>query len=121
MVWIIVASVIVVAIVVYVSVKRAAVLKAKAKLQDEIAGVITSFSDLKVKIAESELREHDKTPLIKNIDRNIEQLERWRSTALPNITFWKNHTAPIEKEFRNLKESVAQELSKYDEIPKPSL
>ena len=48
-------------------------------------------------------------------------MERWRSTALPNITFWKNHTEPIEKEFRSLKESVAQELSKYDGIPKPPL
>lgn len=118
MVWIIIVSVAVVAIVAFVSVKRAAVLKAKAKLQDEIAGVIASFSDLKVKIGESELRDSEKTPLIKNIDRNIEQLERWRSTALPNITFWKNHTEPIEKEFRSLKESVAQELSKYDGIPK---
>lgn len=121
MVWIVIAAVIVVGVAVFWGSKRAGDLKAKAQLQEEIAGVIASFSDLKGKIAASDLRDHDKAPLIKNIDREIETLERWKDTALPNITFWKNHTEPIEKEFRSLKESVAHELSKYDRIPKPTL
>jgi len=116
MVWIIIAAVIVVGSGALWTTKRMKVLKSKEELQQSIESVITSFSQLRDKVRSSDLRDHEKASLVKNIEQNIEQLERWKNTALPNITFMKNHTEPIEKEFNGLKEGVARELSKYDEL-----
>lgn len=116
MVWIIILAVIVVGTGILWTTRRMKVLKSKEKLQQSIESVETSFSELRDKVRSSGLPEHEKSSLIKNIEQNLEQLERWKTTALPNITFLKNHTEPIEKEFNGLKESVAKELSKYDEL-----
>lgn len=114
MIWIIIAAVVLAAIAVIVTVQRRKVLESKQELEQSIESVINSFEDLTEKIKSSDLGEQEKKTLIGNIDRNIAQLERWRDSSLPNVTFWKNHTAPIEKEFKNLRESVATELSRYD-------
>ncbi len=116
MVWIIV-GIIIIALAVLWGSKRLKVLKERDALQSDMQSVMASFRELKEKIRASDLRENEKTILIINIDRNIEQLERWERSALPSVTFFKNHTAPIEKEFRNLQESVAAELSKHDDLP----
>jgi len=116
MVWIIIAAVIIVGSGILWTTRRMKVLKSKEELQQSIESVIASFSQLRDKVHSSNLPNHEKTSLVKNIEQNIEQLERWKNTALPNITFMKNHTEPIEKEFNGLKESVARELSKYDEL-----
>jgi hypothetical protein len=114
MIWIIVAAAVLVAVAVIITIQRRKVLESKQELEESIEGVINSFEDLTEKIKASELGEQEKKTLIGNIDRNIAQLERWRDSSLPNVTFWKNHTAPIEKEFNNLRESVATELSRYN-------
>ncbi len=116
MVWIIIVVVIAIVAAFFWGRKRTKVLKERDELQATIQSVMASFRELKEKINESELRDNEKKILHANIDRNLEQLERWESSALPSITFFKNHTAPIEKEFRSLQESVAAELSKYDEL-----
>ena len=116
MVWIIVIAVIVVTVGVIWGIRRTKVLKSKQKLEQEMQGVIASFQDLKGRVQESQLRDHEKETVVKNIDQNIETLERWKNTALPNITLFKNHTEPIEKEFRGLQENVERELSRYDEL-----
>lgn len=116
MIWIIVVAAILVAIAVVFGVRRMKVLKSKEELEQSIQSVISSFEDLTRKIKESDLGDQEKSTLVSNIERNIAQLERWRDSSLPNVTFWKNHTAPIEKEFRNLQESVEAELARYEEI-----
>ena len=116
MVWIIVGAIVVLAVVFW-GTTRVKVLKKKVELQDTIRSVITSFRELGGKIEQSQLKDNEKKILLDNIARNVETLERWESTAIPNITFWKNHTDPIEKEFRSLKEGVAFELSKYEGLP----
>ena len=116
MLWIIIVAVVVIVVVVFWSIKRTKVLKSRQQLEQEMQGLIASFNDLKGKVQESSLRDHEKEAVLKNVDQNIETLERWQSTALPNVTFFKNHTDPIEKEFRGLQESVARDLSKYDEL-----
>ena len=121
MVWIIVLVVVVAVIATFWGRKRMEVLKKKADLERDIQGVIASFSDLRGRVGESSLRDHEKAILVSNIDRSLEQLERWKTTAIPNITLWKNHTAPIEREFADLQESVARELAKYDELPTPKV
>lgn len=115
MVWIIIGIVVIAAVVFWVT-KRMKVLKERDELQATIQSVMASFRELKEKINQSGLRDNEKKILLSNVDRNIDQLERWESSSLPSITLFKNHTAPIEKEFRNLQESVAAELSKYDEL-----
>ncbi len=118
MVWIIVVAVLVVLVVALWSRKRLEVLKRKAQLEQTIESVITSFIDLKARVNELDLRDHEKRILVGNIERNLETLERWKTTAIPNITFFKNHTIPIEREFNELRESVAKDLSKYEGLPK---
>jgi hypothetical protein len=119
MIWIIVVSVLLVLAAVLYGRKRTSVLASRKRLEGEMQGVLDSFADLKTKIQASELQPSVKNTLVGNVDQNIETLERWKNRALPNVTFWKNHTEPIEKEFADLKESVARELSQYAVIPKP--
>lgn len=116
MIWIIVVAAILVTVAVLYSTKRLKVLKAKEELERTMESVISSFRDLTVKIRESDLGDHEKSILVGNIERNIAQLERWRDSSLPNVTFWKNHTKPIEKEFKDLQDSVAADLARYEEL-----
>lgn len=116
MVWLIILAVIVVLVVVLWTNKRLKVLKEKERLEQTLQSVVASYRDLKAKIQASDIRENEKTGLIANIDQSIVTLERWESTALPNVTFFKNHTEPIEKEFAGLQESVARELAKYEDL-----
>jgi hypothetical protein len=120
-VFLIVLGVVVILIAGVWSAKRMKVLASKRELERELQSVINSFEELKAKIGEADLRDHEKATLVGNIDQNIEMLQRWKQTALPNVTFFKNHTAPIEKEFNSLRESVANELSRYEGLPDVSL
>lgn len=113
MVWIIVVSVLLVLAAVVYGIRRSRVLASKKRLEDGIEGLIDSFNDLKAKIQESDLEPNVKTSRIKNAEQNIETIERWKNHALPNITFWKNHTEPIEKEFDALNDNVTRELAQY--------
>jgi type II secretory pathway pseudopilin PulG len=119
MIWIIIVAAIVVLAAVLWSLKRKKVLESKVELERTIESVLDSFGSLRGKITESDLRQNEKDILLANVQRNIDQLERWKNTALPNITFWKNHTEPIEKEFKSLQESVAHELAGYKDLPNP--
>ena len=116
MTWIILLAVVVVAGVALWAVKRSKVLKAKQELVRSIDAVITSFGDLKRKVEESDINASHKKTLVANIERSIDTLEGWQKTALPDVTLFKNHVAPIEKEFYELRESVARELAEYDVI-----
>lgn len=117
MIWIIIAGAVVVLVAVLFTTNRLKVLAAKAELERTIQGVLDSFGSLRAKITESDMRENEKKLLLANLQRNVDQLEQWKNSSIPNITFWKNHTAPIEKEFASLKETVDRELSKYDDLP----
>ena len=119
MAWIIVLAVVVVLVVVLWGTKRAAVLKSKTKLEQDIEHALTSFGELTGKIRDSDLKDHEKKILTKNIEGSIETLERWKSSTLPNITLWKNHTAPLEKELADLRENVARDLASYEGLPDP--
>jgi len=119
MIWIIVVAALLVLAVAFWSSRRLKVLKAKKELEEQIQSVLDSFGSLREKITASELRQNEKDNLLDNVQRNIDQLERWKNTAIPNITFWKNHTEPIRKEFVSLQESVAHELSQYKDLPNP--
>lgn len=119
MLWIIIVAVILAGAATVFTIRRRKVLAAKAELEGSIQEVLDSFRSLREKIAASDIRQNEKDTLLSNVDRNIDQLERWQKTAIPNVTFWKNHTEPIEKEFASLKENVARELSGYDDIPNP--
>ena len=119
MLWIIIVAVILVGAATIFTIRRRKVLASKAELEGSIQSVLDSFRSLHGKIAASDIRQNEKDVLLDNVQRSIDQLERWKNTALPNVTFFKNHTAPIEKEFESLKESVARELSEYDDIPNP--
>jgi type II secretory pathway pseudopilin PulG len=119
MVWIIIVGVLLVLVAVLFTRQRLKVLSSKAELERTIQSVLDSFGSLRDKIVASDLRQNEKDILLGNVQRNIDQLERWKNSALPNITFWKNHTAPIEKEFTSLQESVARELSQYKDLPNP--
>jgi hypothetical protein len=113
MVWIIIVAVLLVLTAVLYGTRRSRVVASKKRLEDGIQGLLDSFTDLKAKIQGSDLQPNVKTSRIKNADQNIETIERWKNQALPNITFWKNHTEPIAKEFDDLNESVTRELSQY--------
>lgn len=119
MTWLIVLAVIVVLGGVLWGTKRAGVLKSKAQLEQNIEHAIVSFGELTGKIRDSDLRDHEKKVLLKNIESSIETLERWKNTTLPNITLWKNHTAPLEKELAGLRENVARDLASYEGLPDP--
>ena len=114
MIWIIVVSVLVVAVAIAFASKRTRVLRSKEKLQEDVLGALDSFESLKAKVNASDLRDHQKARLVGNIDMNITTLERWKATAIPNITFWKNHPEPIQKELVDLREGVARDLAAYD-------
>ena len=118
MVWIIILVVVVAVVATLWGRKRMQVLKKKADLERDLESVVASFTDLREKVKQSDLREHETAIVVSNIDRSLETLERWKSNAIPNITLWKNHTAPIEREFIDLQESVARELSKYEGLAK---
>lgn len=117
MTWIIVLVVAVAAGIVLWGVKRSKVLKAKQELVQTIDAVITSFGELKQKVEAADINASHKKTLVANIDRSIDTLEGWQKTALPDVTLFKNHVAPIEKEFHELRESVARELAEYDVLP----
>ncbi len=119
MIWIIIVAAIVVLAGGFWSARRVKVLKSKAELEDKMQSLLDSFHSLKQKISESDIRQNEKDTLLGNVERSIDQLERWKNTALPNVTFWKNHTEPIKKEFADLQESVARQLSGYDDLPNP--
>ena len=119
MTWIIVVAAILVVAGGFWGSRRVKVLKSKAELEDKMQSLLDSFRSLKQKITESDLRQNEKDTLLANVERSIDQLERWKNTALPNVTFLKNHTEPIRKEFEDLQESVARQLSEYDDLPNP--
>lgn len=119
MVWIIIVAVILVGAATVFTIRRRKVLASKAELEASMQSVLDSFVSLREKISASDIRRNEKETLLDNVQRSIDQLERWKNTALPNVTFFKNHTEPIEKEFESLKENVARELSEYDDIPNP--
>jgi molybdopterin converting factor small subunit len=121
MIWIIVIAAILAAIATLFTVQRMKVLKSKEELEQTIESVISSFEDLMRKAKESDLDEQEKSIVVANIERNVQQLNRWKNQSLPNVTFWKNHTAPIEKEFNDLKENVASELARYEDLPTPQI
>ncbi|MFW5689214.1 MAG: hypothetical protein ACOC1U_06565 [Spirochaetota bacterium] len=119
MIWIIiVAAILAVAATLWAS-RRMKVLASKKELESSMQSVKDSFGDLRKKIAASDLRQNEKDTLDGNVQRNIDQLDRWMNTAVPNITFWKNHPEPIQKEFADMQESVARELSQYKDLPNP--
>jgi len=113
MVWIIVLAVLLVLTGVLYSVRRSKVMAEKKRLEEGIPLLLDSFAQLKAKIQGSELQPNVKTSRIKNADQNIETIERWKTQGLPNITFFRNHTAPIEKEFNDMNENVSRELAHY--------
>lgn len=119
MTWIIIGAVIVVSAATVFTVRRRKVLASKAELENSMQSVLDSFGSLRKKIEESDIRQNEKDVLLANVQRSIDQLERWKNSALPNVTFFKNHTAPIEKEFLGLQESVARDLSEYKDLPNP--
>ena len=119
MIWIIIGAAILVFAATIFTIRRRKVLASKVELENSIQSVLDSFGSLRNKIAESDLRQNEKDVLLSNVQRNIDQLDRWKNTAIPNITFWKNHPEPIEKEFRSLQESVDRELSAYKDLPNP--
>lgn len=121
MVWIIVGAVILAGAAGLYGSRRVKVLKSKAELESKMQSALDSYDSLRQKITTSELRQNEKDVLVGNVQRNIDQLERWKNTALPNVTFFKNHTAPIQKEFADLQESVARELSQYKDLPNPTV
>ncbi len=119
MVWIIIVAAIVIVAGGFWTSRRLKVLKQKTELEREMQGVLDSFGSLRQQIVASEIRQNEKDILLDNVQRSIDQLERWRDTAVPNITFFKNDPAPIKKEFADLKESVARDLSQYKDLPNP--
>ena len=121
MVWIIVGAVILAGAIGLYTSRRLKVLKAKAELESKMQSALDSYASLRQKITASELRQNEKDVLVDNVQRNIDQLERWKNTALPNVTFFKNHTAPIQKEFADLQEDVARALSAYKDLPDPTV
>ncbi|MFW5718515.1 MAG: hypothetical protein ACOC0E_13845 [Spirochaetota bacterium] len=117
MIWIIIVAAIVIVAGAFWTSQRLKVLKQKSELEREIQGVLDSFGSLREKIAASEIRKNEKDVLLDNVRRSIDQLERWKNTAIPNVTFFKNDPEPIWKEFADLKESVARDLSQYKDLP----